>query len=108
MRNVVNCSGQAGAGQSRERTDEIRFQSAVAAMNLLERSGAGASPETSPGRVIKVDERHVLIAKLAAAALVDGNVPPAAMPHLLEVARQKGLSAYDVHLIVKHVRLHGE
>jgi hypothetical protein len=45
---------------------------------------------------------------MAAAAMVGGQVPPDALQHLIDVATQDGLSAYDVRLIIKHVQSHGQ
>lgn len=69
---------------------------------------AGGAQMTMPaGPPPGMDERHVLIARMAAAAMHGGDVPADAVDRLVQVALQHGLSAYDVQLIIKHVRAHG-
>jgi uncharacterized protein (AIM24 family) len=65
------------------------------------------APTATEDRAIKIDPRHARLAKLAAEALVNGQIPPLAMQRLLDAAEAEGLSAYDVRMIVKHVQSHG-
>jgi uncharacterized protein (AIM24 family) len=64
-----------------------------------------SSAPTGPPATL--DPRHALIAKMVAAAMVNGQVPPEAMNRIIAVAAQHNLVPYDVHLIVKHVHVHG-
>jgi uncharacterized protein (AIM24 family) len=73
---------------------------------------AGASltsmpPATSPAPAsIHVDPRHELFVRKVREAMVGGQVSPAAMQALLQLATREGLSAYDVRLIIKQVQFH--
>lgn len=62
----------------------------------------------SPAQPIHVDPRHQLIVARVQAAMVNGQVPPHAMQSLLDFGAQQGLSAYDVHLVIRHVQSHGD
>ena len=56
---------------------------------------------------IQIDPRHELVVRKVREVMVGGQVPPAAMQALLDLAAQQGLCTYDVHLIIKHVQSHG-
>lgn len=68
-----------------------------------------AIPLAPPGTAtrIQLDPRHVRLAKMAADAMINGQIPPLVMQRLLDTAEAEGLSAYDVRLIIKHVQSHG-
>ena len=72
--------------------------------------GAAASSGFNPlpGNIaIRVDPRHANIARMAAEAMVNGQIPPLMMQRLLDAAEAEGLAAYDLRLIIKHVQSHG-
>jgi uncharacterized protein (AIM24 family) len=62
---------------------------------------------TMPTAPIRVDPRHARIAKLAAEAMVNGQITPPMMQRLLDATEAEGLSAYDLRMIVKHIQSHG-
>jgi uncharacterized protein (AIM24 family) len=64
-------------------------------------------PSPAPGAPTRMDARHVRIAQMIAAGMVNGQLPPEVMQQAIDLATQEGLSAYDVRLIIKHVQLHG-
>jgi hypothetical protein len=80
-------------------TPQSRIPQAVAALP--------ASNPLPANTAIQVDPRHARIAKMAAAAMVNGQIPPMMMQRLLDAAEAEGLVAYDVRLIIKHVQSHG-
>jgi uncharacterized protein (AIM24 family) len=64
--------------------------------------------QPSPDVPHHVDPRHDLIAKIAIEFLVGGQISTGKMERLMEIAAQHGLTAYDVRLIVNHVKSHGK
>jgi uncharacterized protein (AIM24 family) len=57
-------------------------------------------------RPLQVDPRHELITRMAIDALVDGVLDAHELANLIKVAKEQGMSEYDVRLIVNHAKSH--
>jgi len=78
--------------------------------SMIARSLRGpTSPVTltpTTDRPLQVDPRHELITRMAIDALVDGVVDAHELANLIKVAKEQGMSEYDVRLIVNHAKSH--
>jgi uncharacterized protein (AIM24 family) len=73
----------------------------MAAANMLRPARGSVLP---PIPRHHMDEHHEAIEKMVVAAMVNGDVPPAEVAHIMDAAVRMGLSGYDVRLIINQVK----